>query len=133
MFWLLLLSFRQVDYSHELWWLFSPEAMASRGLRALGGVVGVIVVAGFAYLLRPMRLEPGQPSDEELAKAKALVDLAPDSHGHLAQLGDKSLLFHPSEQAFLMYAIEGSSWVVMWDPIGAEDCFAELLWQSREL
>ena len=133
MFWLLLLSFRQVDYSHELWWFFSPEAMASRGLRALGGVVGVIVVAGFAYLLRPMRLEPGQPSDEELAKAKALVDLAPDSHGHLAQLGDKSLLFHPSEQAFLMYAIEGSSWVVMGDPIGDEDCFAELLWQFREL
>lgn len=32
MFWLLLLSFRQVDYSHELWWLFSPEAMASRGV-----------------------------------------------------------------------------------------------------
>lgn len=133
MFWLLLFSFRHVDYSHELWWMFSPEAMASRGLRALGSVVGVVVVAGFAYLLRPMQLEPGQPSGDELAKAKALVAHAPDSHGHLAQLGDKSLLFHPSEQAFLMYAIEGSSWVVMGDPIGDEECFAELLWQFREL
>lgn len=96
--------------------------MASRGLRALAGVVSVVVVAGFAYLLRPMR-RSRKPSGEELAKAKALVDLAPDSHGHLAQLGDKSLLFHPSGRAFLMYGIEGSSWVVMGDPIGDEDCF----------
>jgi phosphatidylglycerol lysyltransferase len=131
--WLLLFSYRHVDYSHDLWWLFSPEAMASRGLRALGGVVGVVAAAGFAYLLRPMRINPGQPSDAELGKAQALVAQASSTHGHLAQLRDKSLLFHPSGEAFLMYAIEGSSWVVMGDPIGKESRFAELLWQFREL
>jgi len=132
-FWLLLFSYRHVDYSHELWWLFSPEAMASRGLRALGSVVGIVAASGFAYLLRPMRISAGMPSDDELRKAQDLVVQAPSTHGHLAQLRDKSLLFHPSGEAFLMYAIEGASWVVMGDPIGKESCFDELLWLFREL
>lgn len=132
-FWLLLFSYRHVDYSHDLWWLFSPEAMASRGLRALGSVVGIVAVSGFAYLLRPVRIAAGVPSDDELRKAQELAIQAPGTHGHLAQLRDKSLLFHPSGEAFLMYAIEGASWVVMGDPIGKESCFDELLWQFREL
>ncbi|WP_254665092.1 phosphatidylglycerol lysyltransferase domain-containing protein [Aeromonas caviae] len=53
-------------------------------------------------------------------------------HGYLAQLGDKSLLFHPSGEAFLMYGAEGSSWIVMGDPVGQPSLVEELLWQFRE-
>lgn len=49
--WLLLFSYRQVDYSHQLWFDFSPDGDVSRALRALGSVIGVAAAAGVAYLL----------------------------------------------------------------------------------
>ncbi|HDX8377751.1 TPA: lysylphosphatidylglycerol synthetase family protein, partial [Aeromonas dhakensis] len=42
--WLLLFSYRQVEYDHALWFHFSPHGAASRGLRAMGSVVAVLAV-----------------------------------------------------------------------------------------
>ena len=131
--WLLLFSFRQVDYSHQLWLDFSPEGDVSRALRALGSVIGVTAAAGVAYLLNGSRQRPALPDEAQLAQAQTLIQQAPDSHGHLALLGDKFLLFHDSGEAFIMYAIAGRSWVVMGDPVGEVSRFDELLWQFREL
>ncbi|MGL4204613.1 MAG: phosphatidylglycerol lysyltransferase domain-containing protein, partial [Aeromonadaceae bacterium] len=131
--WLLLFSYRQVDYSHQLWLDFSPDGDASRALRALGSVIGVAAAAGVAYLLNSSRQRPSLPDEEQLNRAEAIIAQAADSHGHLALLGDKFLLFHDSGEAFIMYAIAGRSWVVMGDPIGEPSRFDELLWQFREL
>lgn len=131
--WVLLFSYRHVDYSHDLWWYFASDGMASRGLRAMGAVVAVLAVAGFAYLLRPMPMLAGQPDAAALAQASSIIRTASGSHGHLALLGDKSLLFATEGDAFLMYAISGRSWVVMGEPVGNPARFAALLWQFREL
>ena len=48
-------------------------------------------------------------------------------------MGDKSLLFDPDGKAFIMYGIEGRSWVAMGDPVGRDDRIRqELVWTFRE-
>ncbi|MEZ6974215.1 MULTISPECIES: bifunctional lysylphosphatidylglycerol flippase/synthetase MprF [Aeromonas] len=131
--WLLLFSYRQVEYDHALWFHFSPHGAASRGLRAMGSVVAVLAVVGVAQLLAPLRVSGRKPEPDELARAHALVLREGGGHGYLAQLGDKSLLFHPGGEAFLMYGVEGNGWIVMGDPIGQSELIEELLWQFREL
>ncbi|MFB2865634.1 bifunctional lysylphosphatidylglycerol flippase/synthetase MprF [Aeromonas sp. MdU4] len=130
--WLLLFSYRQVEYDHALWFHFSPHGGAARGLRAMGSVVAVLAVVGVAQLLAPLRVVGNKPDKEELARAHALVVRNGGGHGYLAQLKDKCLLFHPAGDAFLMYGIEGNSWIVMGDPIGRPELVEELLWQFRE-
>ena len=130
--WLLLFSYRQVEYDHALWFHFSPHGSAARGLRAMGSVVAVLAVAGVAQLLAPLRMVGEKPDKETLARAHALVVREGGNHGYLAQLKDKSLLFHPAGDAFLMYGIEGNSWIVMGDPVGRSELMEELLWQFRE-
>ncbi|WP_148611807.1 bifunctional lysylphosphatidylglycerol flippase/synthetase MprF [Aeromonas sobria] len=130
--WLLLFSYRQVEYDHALWFHFSPHGGAARGLRAMGSVVAVLAVVGVAQLLAPLRIVGNKPDKEALARAHALVVRDGGGHGYLAQLKDKSLLFHPAGDAFLMYGIEGNSWIVMGDPVGRPELMEELLWQFRE-
>lgn len=130
--WLLLFSYRQVEYDHALWFHFSPHGGAARGLRAMGSVVAVLAVVGVAQLLAPLRIVGNKPDKEALARAHALVVRDGGGHGYLAQLKDKSLLFHPAGDAFLMYGIEGNSWIVMGDPVGRPELIEELLWQFRE-
>jgi phosphatidylglycerol lysyltransferase len=49
-------------------------------------------------------------------------------------MGDKSLLFDAADKAFIMYGIEGRSWVAMGDPVGNDDrARQELVWNFREL
>ncbi len=93
--WLLLFSYRQVEYDHALWFHFSPHGGAARGLRAMGSVVAVLAVAGVAQLLAPLRMVGEKPDKETLARAHELVVREGGIHGYLAQLQDKSLLFHP--------------------------------------
>ncbi|MBS4688503.1 bifunctional lysylphosphatidylglycerol flippase/synthetase MprF [Aeromonas sobria] len=130
--WLLLFSYRQVEYDHALWFHFSPHGGAARGLRAMGSVVAVLAVVGVAQLLAPLRVVGEKPDKETLARAHELVVRDGGGHGYLAQLKDKSLLFHPAGDAFLMYGIEGNSWIVMGDPVGRPELIEELLWQFRE-
>ena len=48
-------------------------------------------------------------------------------------LGDKKFLFSEKQDAFIMYGIEGRSWIAMGDPVGPEDQWDQLLWSYREL
>lgn len=131
--WILFFSYRHVEYDHALWLDFSPEGAVSRGLRSIGSGVAVLMAAGVLKLLSPAKSYGNPPTEEEIAKAYELVMKEGDTHGFLAVLGDKSLLFHTSGNAFLMYGIEGRSWIAMGDPIGQLECIEELLWQFREL
>ena len=59
--------------------------------------------------------------------------LSRDTSAYLALLGDKNLLFSETSKSFIMYAVEGRSWVAMGDPIGPRGEAAELLWCFREM
>lgn len=131
--WLGLFSYRHVEYRADLWWAFTRNGDAPRFLRASVGALSGLLVFGLSRLLRQAEHEPELPGEEELRRASAVVRTSPDPSGYLALLGDKSLLFSPSGRGFVMYAVEGRSWVAMGDPIGPPEDQAELAWSFRVL
>lgn len=131
--WILFFAFRDVGYTHDLWWQFEFDAQAPRALRALLGAF--VLAAGVALwqLLRPAagRLErPGLP---ELNRAAAIIRTQERSDALLGLMGDKSFLFSASGRALLMYGKRGRSWVALYDPIGPREEWAELIWRFIEL
>jgi len=131
--WLGFFSYKHVEYSRDLWWHFSFRADAPRFLRASVGVVGLLLLFSIQRLLRPAAEEPDPPTVEEVERAGAVIADEKNSQANLALLGDKPLLFSPSGRAFLMYGVEGRSWIAMGDPVGADDEKQELIWRFREL
>jgi phosphatidylglycerol lysyltransferase len=129
--WIGFVAYRHVDYQSELWWQFGRHQDASRFLRA--ALLTGILVIGVAVrsLLRPVSFSlaargacPG-PSGTALA-------LAQRTDAFLSLTGDKLFLTSASGRAFLMYQIQGHSWIVMGDPVGDPGEWRDLLWQMRE-
>ncbi|MBI3607414.1 MAG: bifunctional lysylphosphatidylglycerol flippase/synthetase MprF [Nitrospirae bacterium] len=131
--WLGIFSYKHIEYSNELWWHFSLAGDAPRYLRATVGAIAVALVFALARLLRPTPPEPARPSPGDLARAVPLIEGSRSTLASLALLGDKSLFFDEHGTAFLMYGVEGRSWVVLGDPIGSDDAKAALAWDFREL
>jgi phosphatidylglycerol lysyltransferase len=131
--WLIIFSYKQVQYSQDLWWSFTLHGQASRSLRALVGATGLALVISLSSLLRPGPISSSSCNPEDMERVKDIVRRSPLSYANLALLGDKSFLLSKKGDAFLMYAISGRSWVVMGDPIGPMDEWPELIWQFREL
>src|SRR5262249_38311956 len=121
-----------VEYSHSLWWQFALIEDAPRSLRATVGAAVLLLLVGVARLMRPAEPQADLPKESELADAARIAALAPRTAAWLSLLGDKSLIFNPQRSAFLMYAIEGASWVVLGDPVGPRAEAAELAWRFRE-
>jgi phosphatidylglycerol lysyltransferase len=48
-------------------------------------------------------------------------------------LGDKSFLLSEQRNAFVMYAVQGRSWVSLGDPVGQDDQRIDLIWNYLEL
>ena len=48
-------------------------------------------------------------------------------------LGDKNFIFDDSGSAFIMYGVQGSSWIAMGDPVGPPSLIPQLIWQYREM
>ena len=131
--WLGFFSYKHVEYSRDLWWHFSFRADAPRFLRASVGVVGLLLLFSIQRLLRPAAEEPDPPTIEEVERAAAVIADEKNSQANLALLGDKPLLFSPTGRAFLMYGVEGRSWISMGDPVGDDDEKQELIWRFREM
>jgi phosphatidylglycerol lysyltransferase len=133
--WLVFFSFKHVEYSNSLWWQFSfQHGGAPRALRALVGATVVGLLFAVANLIRPVGQRRQPPTEADLARAMPLIKEFPSAQAHLALMGDKTLLFDAQDKAFIMYDIEGLSWVAMGDPVGSdEDARRELVWSFREL
>jgi phosphatidylglycerol lysyltransferase len=131
--WLGFYSYRHVEYAGSLWWRFAFSGNASRFLRATVGVVVLGLFFAAARLLRPVPPPPPESGRQELEKAHTIVRNSTEVFAHLALLGDKRFLFSPEGDAFIMYAVEGRSWMAMGDPVGVDFRWAELIWKFREL
>ena len=134
--WLGFFSYQHVEYSNALWWEFSfgGEGEAPRFLRAMVGALAVVLFFSIAKLLRPAPFEPVAPSAAERATIQTLAGAYSCTYAHLARLGDKALLFNERRDAFLMYGVEGRSWVAMGDPVATDETERrELAWRFREL
>jgi phosphatidylglycerol lysyltransferase len=128
-----LIAYRNVAYSHELWWQFAFDAGASRMLRA--AVVSALLVASTTlwFLLQPHRPPTRRAQAQDLARVSAGLANADDPLACLALLGDKQLLFADGSDAFIMYGGSGRSLVALGDPVGPASARSELAWRYREL
>jgi phosphatidylglycerol lysyltransferase len=131
--WIAVFVYRQPVWSRTSWLRFAFSADAPRALRASVLGVSALALYGVAVLLRPRAPEPHNPTPDELARARPLIDAAAETLPHLALAGDKPLLFSKAGDAFLSYAVEGRSWIAMGDPVGPERAATELAWTLREL
>jgi len=129
--WLGLFAFREVAYSGDLWWRFAFNGDAPRFLRSSVGAATVLLAFAGARLLRPAEPEEAEPTPETPEAVAALVSLSDRAHAALAFLGDKSFLVSRSGRAFIMYGVEGRSWVSLGDPVGDPEDFPELVWSFR--
>jgi phosphatidylglycerol lysyltransferase len=130
---LLFFVYRDVDYDRQLWWQFEFDADAPRSLRALMGVV--LAGMGFSLwqLLRPSAGAPALPTESELERAAAIVKKQPAADASLVLVGDKHLLFSTSGNAFVMYGRQARSWITLFDPVGPQSEWPELIWRMIEL
>lgn len=130
--WIGLFAFAHVEYAHDLWWRFTARGDAPRFLRASAGAVVALGVLGVRRLLRPAVPVPALPDEPTLQRAAAIVRTVPDTTPHVALLGDKALLFGAHDDAFVMYAVSGRSWIALGDPVGPPSRRTELAWRFRE-
>ncbi|MDD4276981.1 MAG: bifunctional lysylphosphatidylglycerol flippase/synthetase MprF [Candidatus Cloacimonetes bacterium] len=128
--WLGYFSFKHVQYSHELWWKFGLHKDASRFLRMLVGIVGFLFLYSLFRLSNGFSTKYAKQADNDTIKR--IIVQANKTHANLAFLGDKSFFVNKQQTALIMYAIEGSSWVSMGNPIGGKEDIEELAWQFRE-
>lgn len=125
------LAYRHVVYSGELWWRFAVDAQVSRFLRASVGALSAVLAFAVARLLAPARPPDDEASPDDVDRAASLAARAARTYALLALLGDKRFLF--GRDAFVMYGVEGRSWVALGDPVGARDETIELAWRFREM
>ncbi|MGA2171683.1 MAG: bifunctional lysylphosphatidylglycerol flippase/synthetase MprF [Sedimentisphaerales bacterium] len=131
--WLGIFSYKYEEYSHNLWWLFATDADAPRFLRGSAGAVSIILLFAIARLIRGS----AHPQQATLMECKEdigkILAASPKTSAHLALLGDKQFVFNDERNSFIMFAIEGRSWVAMGDPVGPEEEWDDLLWSFREM
>jgi phosphatidylglycerol lysyltransferase len=132
--WLVFFSYKHVEYSNTLWWQFSfHQGGAPRALRALVAAAAAGLLFALGSLIRPQTPRRTRPTEAEFERALPLIQHYRSAQAHLALMGDKHLLFGPADKAFVMYDIEGRSWVAMGDPVGNDDdARRELVWTFME-
>jgi len=130
---IMLFAFRDVAYRREIWWQFEFDAQASRALRALLGASIFALGISLWQLLRAASGRVEAPSPKQLAAATSIIRAQERSAAMLALMGDKSFLFSRSGKSFLMYAKRGRSWVALFDPVGPNGEWSELVWRFVEL
>jgi phosphatidylglycerol lysyltransferase len=132
--WLGFFSYKHVEYSDQLWWHFAfYGGDAPRFLRATVGALGVALLFAVARLMRPARPEPATPTESDLDVVRAITARSPRTYANLALLGDKRFLFSDGRAAFIMYGVQGRSWVALGDPVGPTEEMPDLVWRFGEL
>ncbi|MDP1026641.1 bifunctional lysylphosphatidylglycerol flippase/synthetase MprF [Sphingomonas sp. KR1UV-12] len=124
-------AFRYVPYSDDLWWRFAVHGDAPRFLRAGLVTMAVFGVVAIWRLLSPAPSRAG-PAALEQGRLDVALAHAERTDAMLALTGDKSFLWSPEGDAFVMYAPSGGTWAMMGDPVGPRDQWPDLMWRLRE-
>jgi phosphatidylglycerol lysyltransferase len=83
-------------------------------------------------LFRPRRAPLPKPSSEEIDRAEVILRRQPNSDACVALMGDKHFAFSDSGNAFIMFGRRGRSWVSLFDPVGPQSEWPELVWRFLE-
>ncbi|WP_180357710.1 bifunctional lysylphosphatidylglycerol flippase/synthetase MprF [Streptomyces sp. NP160] len=95
--------------------------------------LAVVVLVGAGLALQRPAAHRSTASHEELRRAATVLASTTPGNASLLWTGDKQVHFSRGGGAFLMYRVEGRSWVVMGDPLGDEREFDDLLRSFLEL
>lgn len=122
------LMHQATPYSNELWAEFGPGADTPRALRA--GLIASLLAAGFMIYLsmQPARGHPEPKSDIHHTRVREIIAAQDDPKAQLALTGDKAFFFSQSNRAFIMYAVQGKSWIALGDPVGPTEEARDLAW-----
>jgi phosphatidylglycerol lysyltransferase len=131
--WLGVFSHKHLKYAWRLWGWLALSGDVPRFLRGAAGAIGVALAFAMVRLLRPAPPEPAPPSTADLHRVRTIIATSRQTYANRALLGDKALLFSDNRRAFIMYGVEGRSWVALGDPVGPPEESADLVWQFREL
>jgi len=131
--WIGFFAFKHVQYSNELWWQFELSRGAPRFLRASLGVGLLATIVGLRILLGSKPRLPKERLADCEPDVRRILGEASCANSNLALLSDKFFHFGAERKSFLMYAVNGRTCVVMGDPIGDSEAFADLLWDFYEL
>jgi phosphatidylglycerol lysyltransferase len=131
--WVGVFNYRYEDYSNDLWTTFDVTEDAARFLRSTFGATTTLLIFSIVSLLSPNQPETEYPGPAELEKAVGISRKSRRIPALLALMGDKALLFNKKSDAFIMYAIEGRTWVALGDPIGEERDREDLALKFKEL
>lgn len=128
----LFFAHKATPYANELWWQFAADASAPRALRA--ALVGFLVLGLLilVFALRPGALTHDLATPDELDRAREIIRRQDDPEANIALTGDKSLLFSESGRSFLMYRIQGRTWIALHGPFGEPEEFAQLVWELHD-
>lgn len=130
--WIGFFAYKHVDYSDALWWQFGWHGDASRFLRASVAVALLFTVLAYRRLVSGVGART-IPDLEGNFDPAAILAKANRTDALLALTGDKRFLASEEGDAFLMYQVQGHSWIVMGDPVGPEERWPDLLWRIREM
>ena len=115
-------------YSNALWTEFSGTANTPRALRAGLAASTVLLLATVWLAIQPARAHTRLPDHAARDKARDIVMARTCPEACLALTGDKALFFNDAGTAFIMYAVQGKSWIAYIDPVGPKDAIEDLAW-----
>jgi phosphatidylglycerol lysyltransferase len=125
--WLALFAFKHIEYSHDLWWQFELRAEASRVLRASVGAAVTLLLFACARLLGHAHHEAEAPTEADLEAARAIIATQTSTMPNLVFLRDKALLFDADKRGFVMYRVQGRTWVALGDPVCPDERKSEMI------
>ncbi len=131
--WLGIFSYKHVEYSTQLWWRFAVNAEAPRFMRATVGAATAVLLYVLTRFLYPRSAERLPAETETMRDVEDIIKHSPKTYPNLALLKDKSFLVNEERNCFIMYGVEGRSWIAMGDPVGPKEEWASALWSFREL
>jgi phosphatidylglycerol lysyltransferase len=125
--WLGLFAFKHVEFSNELWWQFELHGEASRFMRASIGASIVLLMFAFARLIGYAPHETIVPEDAALAAVAPVIESQTSTFPYLVYLRDKTVLFDDDKKCFVMYGVQGRTWVALGDPVGPQERMSDLI------
>jgi phosphatidylglycerol lysyltransferase len=125
--WLGFFSFKHVEYSNELWWQFELHGEASRMLRAAVGAGITVLLFALSRLIGYAPHDAPAPTRSDLDAAATVIAGHERTFPYLVFLRDKAILFDDERSGFVMYAVQGRTWVALGDPVGPRERMGELI------
>ncbi len=125
--WLGLFAFKHVEYSHDLWWQFALEGEASRFLRGSVGAATLLLLFAVSRLMGRAPHETDPPTESDLDAVGSAIASQTSTVPFLVYLRDKATLFNFDRTGFVMYGVQGRTWVALGDPVGPRSSVSSLV------